>query len=414
MFNINHTGKIKNDKIQRWRVELSCYSFDVRYRRGNDNLAADALSRVCCTSSSQKPDLKKLHDSLCHPGVTRMFHFIRSRNLPFSVEEVKSMTSRCSVCAELKPNFHKSIGSLVKATRPFERLNVDFKGPLPSSNQRKYLLTIVDEYSRFPFAFACADMTASTVIDCFSQLFAIFGMPLYIHSDRGTSFMSQELKTFLNEKGIASSRTTPYNPQGNGQVERMNGTIWKAITLSLKSKGLAISQWEHVLLDALHSIRSLLCTTTNATPHERLFSYNRKSTSGISLPSWLTTPGLVLLRRNVRSSKYDPLVDEVELIDCNPQYACVRFPDGREETVSLHNLAPSGQHQYTVPENTFVKDSSTPPSTQNIVTDFPTQATHDNTDSSHSFQTDITNLPDPSPILLQQRTRPYCLRDREA
>ena len=84
--------------------------------------------------------------------------------------------------------------------------------------------------------------------------------------------MSDELKTFLQSKGISTSRTAPYNPQGNGQVEKLNDTLWRAIKLALKSKKLEISQWESVLLDALHSIRSLLCTATNCTLHERFFN----------------------------------------------------------------------------------------------------------------------------------------------
>ena len=43
----------------------------------------------------------------------------------------------------------------------------------------------------------------------------------------------------------------------------------------------------------------------------------------------------------MRNSKYDPLVDEVELLEANHQYAHVRFPDGRESTVSTHHLAPA-------------------------------------------------------------------------
>jgi len=48
------------------------------------------------------------------------------------------------------------------------------------------------------------------------------------------------------------------------------------------------------------------------------------------------------MKRQVRQSKYDPLVDEVELIDANPEYAHVRLSDGRETTVSLRHLAPPG------------------------------------------------------------------------
>ncbi|GFO16303.1 pro-pol polyprotein [Plakobranchus ocellatus] len=185
-------------------------------------------------------------------------------------------------------------------------------------------------------------MSASTVVRCFCQLFSLFGMPQYIHSDRGSNFMSSELKDFLHSKGIATSHTTPYNPRGNGQVERLNGTLWKTITLALKSSGLRIDEWELVLLDSLHSLRSLLSTPTSETPHERIFRYNRKSTTGTSLPSWVTTPGTVLMRRNVRPSKFDPFVDEVELLDCNPQYARVRTQDGKEQTVALRHLAPAG------------------------------------------------------------------------
>jgi transposase InsO family protein len=79
--------------------------------------------------------------------------------------------------------------------------------------------------------------------------------------------MSREFKSFLLERGIAKSQTTPYNPTGNSQCERYNGIIWKTITLALETRKLPVTHWEDVLLDSLHSIRSLLCTSTNATPH---------------------------------------------------------------------------------------------------------------------------------------------------
>lgn len=42
----------KNDKIQRWRVELACYIFDIKYRPGRDNVTADTLSRAYCSAVS--------------------------------------------------------------------------------------------------------------------------------------------------------------------------------------------------------------------------------------------------------------------------------------------------------------------------------------------------------------------------
>ena len=341
MFSQSHKGKIKNDKICRWRLEISCYNFDIVYRPGKDNVAPDTFSRVYCSAVSSK-SLYQLHDALCHPGITRLNAFVRSRNLPFSIEEIRRMISNCKICQECKPRFFKPQNhKLIKATQPMERLNIDFKGPLPSVSQNKYILTVIDEYSRFPFAIPCKDVSAATTINSLSQVFSLCGVPSYLHSDRGSAFISKELREHMHGKGIATSRTSPYNPQGNGLVERYNGIIWKAITLALKARNLPSNMWEVVLPDALHSIRSLITTATGSTPHEKFFNFQRRTSSGTSLPTWLTNPGPVLLRRFNRTSKYDPLVQKVELIEANPQYAFIKYPDGRESTVSLRDLAPS-------------------------------------------------------------------------
>ena len=344
MFNTKHKGKIKNEKIMRWRMELIGYNFDIMYKPGPENIPPDTFSRGCASISPTSNKLKCLHDDLSHPGVTRMAHFIKTRNLPYSLDEVRKINNCCRDCAEIKPRYFKpEPAHLIKATQPFERLNLDFKGPLPSNNKNKYFLHVVDEFSRFPWVFPCSDLTSSTIIKCLCTLFSMFGMPAYVHSDRGSSFMSRELRQFLNSRGISCSRTTPYNPEGNGQVEKGNHTIWRSILLSLSSKKLPNSHWQEVLPDVLHSVRTLLCTATNCTPHERMFQFQRRSGTGTSLPTWLLVPGPVLLRRFVRRSKQEPLVDEVQLIEANPQYAFIRYPDGRESTVSIKDLAPTGE-----------------------------------------------------------------------
>lgn len=353
MFNQRHQGKIKNDKIMRWRIELSCYSFDIEYRPGRDNVAPDTFSRATCASSASDA-LYKLHDSLCHPGITRLWHFIRVKNLPYSLEDVRRTVNSCPICCECKPVFHRPDPvQLIKATQPFERINIDFKGPLPSNDKNKYFLNVVDEFSRFPFVFPCPDVSTPTVIKCLTTLFSLFGMPAYVHSDRGASFMSQELREFLSSKGVSTSRTTSYNPTCNGQVERYNGTVWKAITTSLKSKKLQAEQWQLVLPDVLHSIRSLLCTATNETPHERFLNFSRRSSTGSSIPSWLAEPGPVYVKRHVRHSKFDPLVEKADVLQTNTHYAHVRYPNGRETTVSTKNLAPCGQVELLEPPSSI-------------------------------------------------------------
>ncbi len=273
--------------------------------------------------------LAELHARLCHRGIVCMAHLVPCCNLPYSIDDIKKMTASC----KLKQNFHHPPpGQLIRSTQPFERINMDFKGPLPTSSKNKYILTIVDEYSRFPFAYPCSDISTSTVIKYLCNLFTMFGMPSYIHTDRGSAFMSSDLRSFLFNHGIASSQSTPYNTQGNGQVERYNGIIWKSILLALESQKMSTSQWEQVLPDALHAICTLLSTATNETPHERFFKFHRKASHGCAVPSWLAAPGKVYLKLSVRM-KHDPLVDEVELLEANYHYAHVRFPDG----VPVHN-----------------------------------------------------------------------------
>ena len=131
-----------------------------------------------------------------------------------------------------------------------KRFSIDLKGPLPSSSKLKYFLTVIDEYSRFPFAFPCPNISTETVIKCLEVIFSVFGMPEFIHSDRGFSFMSAKLAGYFRNRGIASSHSTPYHPTGNSQVERFNGIVWKAVRLALASAKLPVEQWESVLLDA--------------------------------------------------------------------------------------------------------------------------------------------------------------------
>ena len=70
----------------------------------------------------------------------------------------------------------------------------------------------------------------------------------------------------------------------------------------------------------------------------------------ISTPSSLSCPGPVLSKRHVRSSKYDPYVDEVELIHAIPFYARVQMQSGREATVSLRDIAPVGEKRVDINE----------------------------------------------------------------
>ena len=346
MLNSQRRSKIKNNKVRQWRLELASYSYEIKYRPGKQNVGPDALSRAFCSALSFSSSLHEIHNNLCHPGVTRMLHFERTKNLPFSTSDVKNAVSSCKVCAEVKPRFYRPNQQvLVKATQPMERLSMDFKGPVKSVSGNYYLLIIVDEFSRFPFAFPCKNMTSSVVTQCLDKLFALCGTPSFVHTDNAAAaaFASTEFKTNLMKRGIASSKSSIYHPAGNGQAVRTVGTVGRAVQFALKTCQLPISHYETVLDNVLHSIRSLLCVATNFTSHERFFNFQRRSCSGKSLPTCISCPGKIFVRRFVRNSKSEPVVDEVELINVNPTYADVRYQSGRDATVSIRDLAPCPQ-----------------------------------------------------------------------
>ena len=124
---------------------------------------------------------------------------------------------------------------------------------------------------------------------------------------------------FLTLRGVATCQSTPQHLQGNGQCERANQTTWRTIKMLLHSQSLREDRWEEVLPKALYAIRSLKCVTTNETPHKRLFSLPGRAMTGKSVPTWLMSPGPVLLGCFVRT-KGEPSCDEVEYLDANPTH----------------------------------------------------------------------------------------------
>jgi len=189
----------------------------------------------------------------------------------------------------------------------------------------------------------------------------------------------------------------------------------------------------------LHSVRSLLSRATNATPRffERFFNFRRRSTFGISVPTWLSTPGPVYLRRHECSSKYNPVVEEVELVHANPQYAHARFPSGREAIVPLRDVAPVGgaasgsspdaepDTQFAPSRDPFDRSSVPPPEQAEASSETPLRRTYDNQNTCNVEANDVSeseagpapSVPETSPQLspspADPRVNGNLLRDME-
>ena len=63
MFDNRKRTKIKNNKIQRWKLELSTFSYTITYIPGVDNVGPDTLTRAFCASSTEtNSNLSKIHN----------------------------------------------------------------------------------------------------------------------------------------------------------------------------------------------------------------------------------------------------------------------------------------------------------------------------------------------------------------
>ncbi|KAJ8879551.1 hypothetical protein PR048_020159, partial [Dryococelus australis] len=78
-----------------------------------------------------------------HYGRIKNEKIMRSMSRLFTLhEDIRKITSSCRVCAEEKPRTHKYEGNLIKATQPFERINIGVKGPLPPATRNRYMLVL--------------------------------------------------------------------------------------------------------------------------------------------------------------------------------------------------------------------------------------------------------------------------------
>jgi len=114
----------------------------------------------------------------------------------------------------------------IVSTAPFQLVSMDFVHLEPSSGGYQYILVIMDHYIRFAQAYATRDKSAKTAVDKLDNDFIMrFGFPETIHHDQGGEFENKLFYNLENLSGIKRLRTTPFHPQGNGQVKRFNQTL---------------------------------------------------------------------------------------------------------------------------------------------------------------------------------------------
>lgn len=102
-----------------------------------------------------------------------------------------------------------------------------------------YLVTVLDDYSRFILAWRLQpDMTASSLIEVVQEAVEVTGMtevPLKdrtsLLSDNGSGYLSHAFSRYLRFLGIRHIVASPYHPQTNGKIERYHRTLKEQVKL---------------------------------------------------------------------------------------------------------------------------------------------------------------------------------------
>ena len=114
--------------------------------------------------------------------------------------------------------------------------------------------------------------TTENIVDGLSIIIARFGFPYSLNSDRGPQVLSEDFQAFLQESGIEHSTSPPLWPQTNGEVERQNRTLLKA----LKVAQVEGKNWREEVLKFLLAYRSTLQVSTGSTPASLMFGTELK------------------------------------------------------------------------------------------------------------------------------------------
>ena len=204
-----------------------------------------------------------------HMGIAKTITRVKQSFTWYNMaKDIKLFVISCSLCnrnkkANIKP---KAALGQYHAGSPLEQVHIDIFGPLtPSSKGNQYVLMIVDIFTKwlecFPLPQQNTEETAKYVVDGFISR---FGCPLEIHTDQGKNFDGKLFTSMCELLQITKTRTTPYRPCSNGQVEHYNRTLLQLIRCFLSGNQ---KSWDQHLQQLAGAIHSTVNRSTEFTPN---------------------------------------------------------------------------------------------------------------------------------------------------
>lgn len=164
----------------------------------------------------------------------------------------------CTVCNMKKLSKLPFNSSLSKsAIRPGQEFHMDLSGKIRIFNKQhfSYFLLFTDVFSRYTHLFLLKRKNeVAEVFEYFTKLIRnkFNNIPIEkVHSDNGSEFINQQIKSICESEGITQSFTTINCPQENGIVERNNRSVEQLARSLLKQANLKTEFWPYAVMHAV-------------------------------------------------------------------------------------------------------------------------------------------------------------------
>ena len=204
---------------------------------------------------SEVDDVQDLwHDRLGHPAYTTLVRMQKQGTVTGLPVKMFSSTAWCDACGTAKltskPITKMTETHKLESEQPLEKIHVDTIGPLPVGGAEKfcYILHVVDDYSRYRWAFCVSKKTAipEVLVGWMKKIQRVTERKIKnLKADMGTEFMNEKVANYCNAEGIVVDTSPPGVPQLNGAVERANRTLKEGLRSLLTAARLTKWYWPY-------------------------------------------------------------------------------------------------------------------------------------------------------------------------
>nr|GEY88643.1 reverse transcriptase domain-containing protein [Tanacetum cinerariifolium] len=163
---------------------------------------------------------------------------------------------------------NSKVDVIAKLPHPTTFKGIDFMGSFSSSRGNKYTLVAVGYFSKWVEAKALPTNDTRVVCKFLKSLFARFGTPRAIISDRGMHFCNDQFAKVMLKYGVTHHLATAYHPQTSGQVEVSNRGLKRILE---RTVGEDHASWSNKLDDALWAFRTAFKTPIGCTPYKLVY-----------------------------------------------------------------------------------------------------------------------------------------------